>query len=50
MRDTVWAIIITQTPIAVACFWVAWEARGIRNALARLVLATERLRPPEGKA
>ena len=47
MRDTVWAIIISQTPIAAACFWMAWEARGIRNALLRLVQATERVQPPK---
>ena len=49
MRSTVWAILITQTPISIACFWMAWEARGIRKALHRLVEATERLRSPEGK-
>lgn len=39
MRDTVWSIILTQTPIAVACLWVAWELRGIRQALARVAKA-----------
>ena len=33
MRDTVWSIVLTQAPIAVACFWVAWEIRGIGSAL-----------------
>ena len=33
MRDTVWAIILTQTPIAIACLWVAVEMRGIRRSL-----------------
>ena len=33
MRDTVWSILLTQTPIAVACVWVAWEMRGVRRAL-----------------
>src|SRR5512143_2507178 len=36
MRDTVWSIILTQTPIAVACLVVAWEMRGIRRALERI--------------
>jgi hypothetical protein len=50
MRDTVWAILISQAPIAVACFWMAWEARGIRKALIRLGRATERQHPPERNA
>lgn len=33
MRDTVWAIILTQAPIAIACIWVAVEMRGIRRSL-----------------
>jgi hypothetical protein len=33
MRDTVWSILLTQTPIALACLWVAWEVRGIHRAL-----------------
>ena len=33
MRDTVWSIVLTQAPIAVACFWVAWEIRCIGSAL-----------------
>jgi hypothetical protein len=49
VRDTVWSIILTQTPIAVACLWVAWELRAIRNALERISAAAERLRGPEGK-
>jgi hypothetical protein len=36
MRDTVWSILLTQTPIAVACLVVAWEMRGIRQALERI--------------
>jgi hypothetical protein len=36
MRDTVWSILLTQIPIAVACVWVAWEVRGIRRALQRI--------------
>ena len=43
MRDTVWAILLTQTPIAIACLWVAWEMRGVRRAMVRLGRATERL-------
>lgn len=33
MRDTVWSILLTQTPIALACLWVAWEMRGVHRAL-----------------
>ncbi len=33
MRDTVWMILLTQTPIALACVWVAWEMRGVHRAL-----------------
>jgi hypothetical protein len=36
MRDTVWSIVLTQTPIAIACIMVAWELRGIRKALEKL--------------
>lgn len=36
MRDTVWAILLTQVPIAIGCVWVAWEVRGIRRAVERL--------------
>ncbi len=36
MRDTVWAILLTQVPIAIGCLWVAWEVRGIRRAVERL--------------
>jgi hypothetical protein len=41
MRDTVWSILLTQTPIALACLWVAWEVRGIRRALERIGAALE---------
>jgi hypothetical protein len=41
MRDTVWAIIFSQTPIALACLWVAWEVRGIRKATERITAAAE---------
>jgi hypothetical protein len=44
LRDTVWSIIFTQTPIAIACLWVAWELRGIRGALTRIAAAAEELR------
>lgn len=27
------AILLTQLPIAVACFWVAWELRKLRHAV-----------------
>ena len=33
MRATVWSILLTQTPIALACVWVAWEMRGVHRAL-----------------
>lgn len=36
MRDTVWSIVLTQTPIALACLVVALEMRGIRRALERI--------------
>lgn len=46
MKDTTWAILMTQTPIAIACLWVAWELRGIRNAMDRLASLVERLKLP----
>ena len=36
MRDTVWSIILTQAPIAVACLWVAYELHRIRKAVERV--------------
>lgn len=47
MSDTVWSIILTQTPIAIACLWVAWELRGIRAALLRIAAQVDRLRTPK---
>lgn len=44
MRDTVWSIILTQTPIAIACTLVWWELRGIRKALGRVADAAGDLR------
>lgn len=44
MRDTVWSILLTQIPIAVACILVAWELRGIRKALAQLADVAKSLR------
>lgn len=44
MRDTVWSILLTQTPIALACLWVAWEVRGIRRALEDIAATLKRLR------
>jgi hypothetical protein len=29
------AILLTQLPIALGCFWVAWELRRIRRTLER---------------
>ena len=49
MRDTVWSILLTQTPIAVACLWVAWEMRGIRTALNRVAKVAEEMREKSGK-
>jgi hypothetical protein len=43
MRDTVWSIILTQVPIAVACFLVARELRGIKSALEKIAALTEKL-------
>ena len=44
MRDTVWSIILTQTPIALACALVWWEIRGVRKALERIAQTTRELR------
>ncbi len=49
MRDTVWSIVLTQTPIAIACLWAAWELRGIRGALNRIAAAAEKLRESASK-
>jgi len=38
------SILLTQTPIAVACPWVAREVRGIRRALERIGTALTDLR------
>jgi hypothetical protein len=43
MRDTVWVILLTQTPIAIACLWVALELRAIRRALERIADAARRM-------
>jgi hypothetical protein len=43
MRDTVWSIVFTQVPIAVACLWVAWELRGAHRALRDIAGHLERL-------
>lgn len=43
MRDTVWSIVLTQVPIAVACFLVARELGGIRKALEKIAASTEKL-------
>lgn len=43
MRDTVWSIVLTQVPIAVACFLVARELRAVRSALERIASAVERI-------
>lgn len=43
MRDTVWSIVLTQVPIAIACFLVARELRGIKGALERIAALTEKL-------
>ncbi|MFO0624001.1 MAG: hypothetical protein U0325_00165 [Polyangiales bacterium] len=43
MRDTVWSIILTQTPIAAACLWVAWEMRGCHRALRDIARSLARL-------
>ena len=43
MRDTVWVILLTQTPIALACLWVAFELRAIRRALDRIASAARDL-------
>lgn len=43
MRDTVWSIVLTQVPIAVACFLVARELGGIRRALEKIAGLGEKL-------
>lgn len=43
MRDTVWSIVLTQVPIAIACFLVARELRGIKRALEKIAVLTEKL-------
>lgn len=43
MRDTVWSILLTQTPIALACVWVAWEMRGVHRALRDIAAQLRRL-------
>lgn len=43
MRDTVWSIVLTQVPIAIACFLVARELRGIKTALEKIASLTEKL-------
>lgn len=43
MRDTVWSILLTQTPIAIACLWVAWEMRGVHRALREIASLLRRL-------
>ncbi|MFO0552297.1 MAG: hypothetical protein U0271_28175 [Polyangiaceae bacterium] len=43
MRDTVWSIVLTQVPIAIACFLVARELRAVRSALDRIAAAVERI-------
>jgi hypothetical protein len=49
VRDTVWSIFLTQTPIAVACLWVAFELRGIRVAIERATSLLEQMRQDERK-
>lgn len=49
MRDTVWSILLTQTPIALACLWVAWEMRGIHRALRDIADHLRRLADPGQK-
>lgn len=49
MRDTVWSILLTQTPIALACLWVAWEIRGIHRALRDIADHLRRIAAPERK-
>ena len=43
VRDTVWSILLTQTPIALACVWVAWEMRGVHRALKDIAAQLRRL-------
>lgn len=49
MRDTVWSIVLTQTPIAIACLLVALEMRGIRRALERIATLLGDLGKKNGK-
>lgn len=49
MRDTVWSILLTQTPIAIACVWVAWEMRGVHRALKDIASQLRRLADREEK-
>lgn len=49
MRDTVWSILFTQTPIAVACLWVAWEMRGVHRALRDIAELLRRLSEREDR-
>jgi hypothetical protein len=49
MRDTVLSILITQIPIAIACFWVAFEMRGIRRGIEDLARRLEEAQEPEQK-
>ncbi len=49
MRDTVWSILATQTPIAVACLWVAWEMRGVHRALRDIATQLARLADRDAK-
>lgn len=41
--NTVTSIILTQVPIAIACFLVARELRGIKSALEKIATFTEKL-------
>jgi hypothetical protein len=41
--NTVWSIFLTQVPIAIACFLVARELRGIKAALEKIATFTEKL-------
>lgn len=40
---TVTAILLTQLPIAIACFWVAWEMHKMGKALVRFSEEVARL-------
>ena len=50
MRDTVWSILLTQTPIALGCLWVAWEVRGIHRALRDIAAHLRRIADRDRKA